>query len=174
MMKETIRLVAGECSWGWICLAVSNRGICCVTLPCPSRKEAERQCRKRLALTRTVMFEEASLNYGRYLKQIIEYVDERRTRFSMPLDLRGYSPFVRRVWKTTEHVPFGQTRSYGWIAARMGKPAAYRAVGSALGRNPVPIVVPCHRIVRSNGTLGGFGAGVAWKKRLLAHEGIAL
>ena len=174
MTWESVRLVAGNCRWGWICLAVSDRSVCCVTLPCSSRREAEKQCRRSVHVTRAITFEEPTLQDRSYLKQIVEYVDEKRMRFSVPLDLQGFSPFVRRVWKTAQQVPFGQTRSYAWIAARLGNPGAYRAVGNALGKNPVPIVVPCHRIVRSNGTLGGFSAGLAWKKRLLAHEGVVL
>jgi methylated-DNA-[protein]-cysteine S-methyltransferase len=120
------------------------------------------------------MLETSTLQDQGYLKQIIDYFDRGRTRFSMPVDLQGFSPFERRVWKAAQQVPFGHTRSYGWIAKRLGSPRAYRAVGNALGKNPVPIVIPCHRIVRSNGALGGFGAGIAWKKRLLVHEGIVL
>ena len=82
--------------------------------------------------------------------------------------------FQRRVWDVTRTVVFGQVRTYAWVAERIGCPGASRAVGTALGRNPVPLIVPCHRIVRSDGRLGGFSAtgGVALKRMLLEHEGV--
>ncbi len=88
----------------------------------------------------------------------------------LPLDLTRFTPFQKAVWQATSQVPFGQTRSYSWVAARIKRPNAYRAVGTALGRNPFFLVVPCHRIVASGGGLGGFGGGLVLKKRLLTHE----
>lgn len=174
MRSEGVRILTGKCKWGWIGLAVSTRGVCCLTLPCSSRSEAEDQCWNTVDSTGSVSFEKPTLRDRSYFKQVAEYVNGRRTCFSIPLDLQGFSPFVRRVWRTTQRVRFGQSRSYGWIARQAGKPKAYRAVGNALGKNPMPIVIPCHRIVRSNGSLGGFGAGLDWKKKLLAHEGVML
>ncbi len=92
---------------------------------------------------------------------------------AVPLDLRGVSPFNRVVYALARSIPRGRTLTYGDLAARLGDPGAARAVGRALAENPLPIVVPCHRIVASNGTLGGFSApgGVSTKRRLLALEG---
>jgi methylated-DNA-[protein]-cysteine S-methyltransferase len=153
---------------------MSTRGVCCLILPCSSKREAEDQFSNSINSIRGVSSGKPTLRDWSYFEQVAEYVNGGRRCFSIPLDLQGFSPFVRRVWKTTQRVPFGQTRSYGWIARQAGKPRAYRAVGNALGKNPVPIVIPCHRIVRSNGSLGGFGAGLPWKKRLLVHEGVML
>lgn len=104
-------------------------------------------------------------------RQIREYLAGDRTDFDLPLDLSGLGEFDRSVLRATREVPFGQVASYGEIASRIGRPGAARAVGSALGRNPVPLVVPCHRIVRSDGSLGGYTGGLERKERLLALEG---
>ncbi|HLQ67526.1 MAG TPA: methylated-DNA--[protein]-cysteine S-methyltransferase, partial [Candidatus Limnocylindrales bacterium] len=80
-------------------------------------------------------------------------------------------PFERRVWEATRHVPWGQVESYSAIAARAGAPRAIRAVGNALGKNPVPIVVPCHRVIHFAGSIGGFTSGLDWKRYLLSLEG---
>jgi O-6-methylguanine DNA methyltransferase len=90
-------------------------------------------------------------------------------RFDVPLDLPG-TPFQRAVWRSLPAIPAGETRSYAWVAKRIGRPRAARAVGAACGANPVPILVPCHRVVRADGALGGFSAGAGWKRRLLNVE----
>lgn len=104
-------------------------------------------------------------------RQIREYLAGERTDFDLPLDLSGLGAFDRSVLRATREVPFGEVCSYGEIARRIGRPGAARAVGSALGRNPLPLVIPCHRIVRSDGTVGGYTGGVERKRRLLALEG---
>ncbi len=93
-------------------------------------------------------------------------------RFDVPLSLEGYSHFERLVWTATRRIPYGQVRTYGWIASKIGKPGAARPVGGALGGNPFVLVVPCHRGVGADGKLTGFGAGLAWKRALLNLEGI--
>ncbi len=105
-------------------------------------------------------------------RQLREYFAGERSRFDLPVDLSALSPFQRRVLETAfRTIPFGQVVPYAELARRIGKPKAARAVGGALGRNPVAIVVPCHRIVRGDGGLGGYGGGVEFKERLLALEG---
>lgn len=86
------------------------------------------------------------------------------------LGMEGYGVFPCLVWQLTLTIPFGRTRSYGWIAARIGKPGAARAVGRALGKNPWSLLVPCHRVVRVDGTIGGFFYGPEWKRYLLELE----
>ncbi len=87
------------------------------------------------------------------------------------LDLSGATPFQQRVYEALAAVPFGRVVTYGELAARAGRPGAARAVGQAVGGNPLPVVIPCHRVVAAGGRLGGFGAGPGWKRRLLRHEG---
>jgi len=93
---------------------------------------------------------------------------------SIPLDLEATTPFRRAVWQAARELRWGETISYGGLAERLGRPGGARAVGQALGANPVPIVVPCHRILAAHGRLGGFGAGLAWKRELLRIEGYSL
>lgn len=90
--------------------------------------------------------------------------------FDLPLDLRG-GDFEVRVWGVLREIPFGEVRSYGWVARRAGEPGAARAVGGACGKNPVPIIVPCHRVVLSSGDIGGYSCGVSIKRALLDLEG---
>lgn len=104
-------------------------------------------------------------------RQLQEYFAGTRSRFELPVDLGGLSPFDRRVLETARTIPYGEVISYRELARRIARPQAARAVGNALGRNPVAIVVPCHRVVRSDGSLGGYGGGIAYKKKLLAIEG---
>ena len=93
-------------------------------------------------------------------------------RFDLLLDLEGYTAFEQLVWATTRRIPYGEVRTYGWIASKIGKPGAARAVGGALGGNPFALVVPCHRVVGADGKLTGFRAGLQWKRALLNLEGI--
>ena len=86
------------------------------------------------------------------------------------LDLSGLTSFQRKVLEVVKTIPYGETKSYKWVAERMGKPRAARAVGQALKRNPYPKVIPCHRVIRSDGKLGGYSKGIQKKKRLLKEE----
>lgn len=92
--------------------------------------------------------------------------------FSVPVDMSGVPAFTKRVLYAARQVRYGKTASYGQIASAVGNGRACRAVGGALGRNPVPVIIPCHRIIRADGTIGGFRSGEAIKRRLLAREGI--
>lgn len=89
-----------------------------------------------------------------------------------PLDLESGTPFQQAVWRALLKIPFGTRLSYRELAAKMGSPNAARAVGSACGRNPIPLLIPCHRVVASSGGLGGFSAGLKWKERLLQWEAL--
>ncbi len=91
-----------------------------------------------------------------------------------PLDLSAGTKFRLRVWAELRRIPRGETRSYGEIADELGKRRAARAVGGACGANPIPVLIPCHRVVAANGGLGGFSGGLEWKRRLLAIEGVLL
>ena len=102
-------------------------------------------------------------------RQLEEYFAGRRTQFALKLDATG-TAFQRQVWNALLTIPFGETRSYGQIARQIGNPSAVRAVGAANGRNPLSIVIPCHRIVESTGALTGFAGGVDVKAHLLAFE----
>ena len=105
----------------------------------------------------------------RAVRELREYFAGKRTRFTVPVQLEG-TPFQERAWATMRKIPYGRTMSYAEQATAMRAPRAVRAVGSANGANPVPIIVPCHRVVASNGGLGGYALGLAMKRWLLAHE----
>ena len=102
--------------------------------------------------------------------QLNEYFDGARRTFDLPLAPRG-TDFQRTVWQTLAGIPYGETISYAQLATRVGKPSAMRAVGAANGRNPLPIVLPCHRVIGADGSLTGFGGGLPTKQFLLALEG---
>lgn len=106
---------------------------------------------------------------GEAVRQLREYFAATRTGFDLPLAPRG-TEFQRSVWRQLQEIPYGETISYGELARRVGNPKASRAVGSANGKNPLPIVIPCHRVIAGNGTLGGFGGGLPTKQALLALE----
>jgi methylated-DNA-[protein]-cysteine S-methyltransferase len=105
--------------------------------------------------------------------QLTEYFAGERRAFDLPLAPRG-TPFQQKVWRALCDIPFGTVRTYGDVARAIGQPLARRAVGQANGRNPLPIVIPCHRVVAGDGTIGGYSGGLHVKHRLLALEGVEL
>jgi O-6-methylguanine DNA methyltransferase len=110
---------------------------------------------------------------GDLARQLTAYFEGRLRVFDLPLDLRG-TPFQVQVWREVLGVGYGEVRTYAEIATAIGKPRAFRAVGAANGANPIPIVVPCHRLIGSNGSLIKYGGGLDVKRQLLALEGVAL
>jgi methylated-DNA-[protein]-cysteine S-methyltransferase len=102
-------------------------------------------------------------------EQLEQYFAGERTDFELPLDPDG-TPFQQRVWELLREIPFGETTTYGALATLLGKPSAMRAVGLANGRNPIAIVIPCHRVIGADGTLTGYGGGLDRKRTLLDHE----
>jgi methylated-DNA-[protein]-cysteine S-methyltransferase len=103
------------------------------------------------------------------LRQMDEYFKGRRRKFSIPLLLEG-TDFQKAVWRQLQKIPFGQTASYGDVARAIGSPRAFRAVGNANNKNPIPLIIPCHRVIGSDGKLVGFGGGIWRKEWLLDHE----
>jgi methylated-DNA-[protein]-cysteine S-methyltransferase len=107
-------------------------------------------------------------------RELDEYFDGKRRAFDLGVDLRGQAPYTVRVLQELAQVPFGETTTYAELAGRAGNPKAARAVGMVMNRNPIPIVLPCHRIVGSNGSLTGYAGGLDVKERLLRLEGVLL
>ena len=114
-----------------------------------------------------IVFELSKSN--EYLTQLKDYFNGNRKHFDLALILVGTS-FQRKVWEYIQHIPFGETQTYNEVAQGIGHPNAQRAVGNALHTNPIPIIVPCHRVVRTDGGLGGFGLGIDVKQKLLDFE----
>ena len=107
-------------------------------------------------------------------RELDEYFEGRRRRFDLRIDLRGAAPFTAEVLEQLARVPYGHTATYGELATRVGHPRAARAVGTVMNRNPVPIVLPCHRVVGASGSLVGYGGGLERKEQLLRLEGALL
>jgi O-6-methylguanine DNA methyltransferase len=105
-----------------------------------------------------------------FIKELASYFQGSNSDFSQEINLLSGTEFERKVWAALNEIPFGETRTYKWIAEKIGNPAAVRAVGRALSKNPIPIVIPCHRVIESDGSIGGYSSGVNIKKRLLELE----
>lgn len=103
-------------------------------------------------------------------KELTQYLEGDRTEFTLPLDLRHGTEFQRKCWEILTKIPYGEIRSYQEVAKAAGRPAASRAVGQANHANPIPIIIPCHRVINADGRLGGYGGGLDVKERLLALE----
>ncbi len=111
---------------------------------------------------------------GKLVEELNLYFSKKLKTFSVPLDPESGSAFQRRVWQELTRIPYGQTRSYAEVAAAVGNPLAARAVGLANGSNRIPILIPCHRVIRADGGLGGYGSGIQIKRKLLELEGVTM
>lgn len=141
-------------------------GLCYIGSPNAAFEEVEAWARKRLPTFKLV--EENEIMQP-YIDELIGYLEGQLKNFGLPMDLQG-TPFQQTVWQALQELEYGQTVSYTDIAERIGKPKSVRAVATAIGANPVLIIVPCHRVVAKSGKLGGFRAGLEMKKELLALE----
>jgi len=119
--------------------------------------------------TRTIQLQDSRKVLAPYLDELNEYFAGRRREFSIPLDLRG-TEFQLKCWRALLDIPYGETRSYRDLARAIGHPQAFRAVGMSNNRNPVAIIVPCHRVIAADGSLCGYGGGLDIKRKLLALE----
>ncbi|MFQ6118037.1 MAG: methylated-DNA--[protein]-cysteine S-methyltransferase [Candidatus Bipolaricaulia bacterium] len=153
---------------GPLFLAVSERGLCGLTFRTSEEDFLRRLAARGFEALRTPEHVRGALS------QLQEYFAGRRRRFKMTVDLAGQTTFQRHVLEATAKVPAGTVVSYGEIARAIGRPGATRAVGAALGQNPVPIVVPCHRVIGSDGGLHGYGGGLDIKEQLLRLEGASI
>lgn len=158
--KQTVRNeLLTDSPVGMLRLAASDRGLLAIDVRKSSTSRevtaADAQAKAILQTTR---------------KQLGEYFAGKRTSFTITLDLRG-TEFQVESWKALGRIPYGKTISYGQQAQNIGNPRACRAVGSANGKNPIPIIVPCHRVISADGSLGGYGLGLKMKKQLLDLEG---
>jgi methylated-DNA-[protein]-cysteine S-methyltransferase len=151
---------------GPLLVAATGQGVCRISFDPDPDEELERLAREHGA---RVLRSSRPLEQPR--RELDEYFEGRRREFDLPVDLRALPAFQQLVLAELQRVPYGQVDTYGGLAARIGKPRAARAVGGALNRNPVPIVVPCHRIVGSTGNLVGYAGGLERKELLLGLEG---
>ncbi len=154
---------------GSLLVGVTPRGVCRITFDPEPEKELELLAR---AYGPRVL--RSSRPVDRLRRELDEYLDGRRRAFDVDLDLRAQPAFYLRVLDELARVGYGETTTYGALAARAGNPRAARAVGTVMNRNPVPIVLPCHRVVGANGSLTGYGGGLHRKEQLLRLEGAIL
>ena len=147
-------------------LAATDKGLCYVGSQDKDLDEIEAWADKKRADAQLV-YDEEKINV--YKKQLISYLNGERKEFDLPIDLKG-TAFQESVWEALQHIPYGQTVSYMDIAEKIEKPKAVRAVGAAIGANPVMILVPCHRVIAKDGKLTGFRGGIPMKERLLELE----
>lgn len=150
---------------GWIAVLGSPAGLRRVTLPVKSRHEASEQPGFDICQAK-----ESRHFFQDTIERLVSYFSGNKVDFPEKLDLTGATDFQREVWRATLSIPYGETRSYGWVAGRINRPKAPRAVGQALGRNPLPVIIPCHRVLSGDGSLGGFTGGLEMKRFLLGIE----
>lgn len=154
---------------GWMGLVGNENGVERIYLPGLAKEDLRERIQREFPKSQE---EETFLESPK--RELVEYFEGSRSRFDMPLDLSGATPFQKKVYQIMSTIPFGEIRTYRWLAQKIGNPKALRAVGSANARNHWPVVIPCHRIVGSDGGLTGFSApgGLDLKARLLKLEGI--
>ena len=166
MSDTTLRYHICETDLGWVGLAFSGAGLRATTLPRASQDNAMRELLEMGALEPASQSEIADVP-----ERIRALAAGRYADLSVRVDWSGVSPFRRAVLEECSRIPAGQTMSYGGLAEAIGRPGAARAVGRVMATNPFPLLVPCHRVVASDGTLGGYGGGLALKERILRAEG---
>ncbi len=166
---QTLFWSSTESQVGTILLMATEQGVCWTGMPGHTIKEGLDWVGRRMAIERVIEGEQVEpLRQG--MDELRRYFAGERVEFTCPLDLYG-TPFQLGVWHALCRIPYGETRSYAEIARAIGHPLAVRAVGAANGANPIGIIVPCHRVIGSNGSLTGYGGGLRMKEWLLALEG---
>jgi methylated-DNA-[protein]-cysteine S-methyltransferase len=154
---------------GTLLIAATERGLCRIAYDADAEQEVE-----RLARTFGVRVLRSASPIDPARRQLDEYFEGHRHRFELPLDIDSLADFNRRVLDELARVPYGEVVTYGELATRSARPRAARAVGTVMNRNPLPIVLPCHRVIGSNGKLVGYGGGLERKEALLRLEGALL
>lgn len=161
----TIRFAVGECSLGSILVAQTDRGICAISLgddPQSLVEDLQNQFPRATLIG-------ADEDFERTVAVVVGFIEQPHTGLNLPLDIRG-TAFQRRVWEALRKIPAGKTVSYTEIAERIGSPKSVRAVANACGKNRLAVAIPCHRVVRTDGSLSGYRWGVERKRELLKRE----
>ena len=165
-MEDIIHYSCLNPPFGPVFVAKTVKGICIINLSKISEAGFQSLLRKK--------FRKKPIRDDEKLKcvinELLDYFNGNQVNFKSLLDLRIGTIFQRKVWEKISEIPYGELRSYKWIANQIGNPDAVRAVGNAVGKNPVPPIIPCHRVIRSDGKLGGFSSGIPLKKWLLKLE----
>jgi AraC family transcriptional regulator of adaptative response/methylated-DNA-[protein]-cysteine methyltransferase len=164
---QTIRWDVAESSLGPVLVAATARGICAILFG-SSRRELATELARRFPAARLEQAEERS-PFSDWIARVLARIDSPRSRAELPLDVLG-TAFQQRVWQALREIPPGETATYGEIARRLGNPRATRAVGAACGANPIAVLIPCHRVLPADGSLGGYRWGKQRKRALLERE----
>ena len=164
-MTRGLEYIISNTDMGWVGILGSVKGLLRTTLP-----QRSAQAARQLLGDRVNYAIWSPGSFGGLIERLRIYFSGHRTTFPDELDLSGATPFQREVWEITRLIPYGETRSYTWVAERVKKPKWVRAVGQALARNPLPIIIPCHRVIASDGKLSGYSGGVEMKRHLLNLE----
>ena len=165
-MVDRCRFDVFSTSLGWMAALASDRGIRRLVLPKPSRDQAMQELRLQ-----TTDAAPSRPRFNSLRRRLEAYFSGDNVDFEDDLDLEGASGFLVRAWKACQSIPKGEVRTYNWLAEQAGNRRAARAAGLAMSRNPAPIIIPCHRVIGSNGALHGYAGGLALKQRLLEIEG---
>ncbi len=167
-MSGEVKYTVFHTSMGWVGILSSAQGLLRTTLPQHSSQQARHQLGESSndAVWSPNLFDDL-------IRRFRIYLSGGEITFPDKLDLSGATHFQRRVWEITRLIPYGGTRSYTWVAQQVGRPRVVRAVGQALARNPLPVIIPCHRVLAIGGGIGGFSDGVEMKRRLLHLEASA-
>ena len=168
MMREGLKYITFSSDVGWLGILGSAKGLLCLTLPQRSAQEAHQLLGDRVNHATW-----SPHSFDDLIQRLRTYFGAHQVDFPDRLDLSGATPFQRQVWEVTRLIPYGETRSYGWVAEQVGRPRAVRAVGQALAQNQLPVTIPCHRVVNTDAKLGGYRGGVEMKKYLLHLEASA-
>jgi len=155
--------------FGWMGVVEGEKGLKRIILPHSRRTEV-----KKIIFQEFPGVKEDSAYLKPFTDILVRYCKGEKFTQCFSYDTADYTKFLVTVWETTQAIPWGEVRSYQWLSAQIKNPRAFRAIGNALGKNPFPIIVPCHRVIRSDGSLGGFSAprGILLKQRLLQLEGV--
>ena len=164
-MRQTIRFAVAECTLGSILVACTERGVCCVLLG-DDAEALVQDLQQRFPLAELVG---GDAGFEHTVAQVVALVEQPRRGLALPLDVQG-TVFQQRVWQALCAIPAGQTLSYSELALRLGMPTGARAVASAVAANPIAVAVPCHRVVRNDGSISGYRWGVERKRALLLRE----
>jgi len=162
------RAIIYKSPWGWMGISETTKGIDAIVLPKATRQSVLSELQGGSA---PLLDGEVSSRLREAQAQLLDYLAGTRRSFDLSLDLSRGTSFQQKVWRTLRRISYGQLRSYQWVAIRVGGRRYARAVGNAVGANPMPIVIPCHRIVAHDASLGGFSGGLLTKRKLLTLEG---
>ena len=154
---------------GWIAVLASAEGLLEISLPQISKENALNSLH---IAQYDGFFSPSPKRFADLAKRFEDYFNGKKISFPDRLDITSATPFQRDVWQATRLIAYGETKSYGWVADKINKPGAARAVGQALGKNPLPIIIPCHRVIGSDNKPVGFSGGLEVKRQLLNLEGI--